>query len=84
MNWWECDNGTIKDIIKCDNDTIKDIIVTIKQIIRTQNIYYVKNKKTPRSMCYNVKKLTSSHLKKKNIRFTIKEVKKAARENGKG
>ena len=47
-------------------------IATIKGIILTQNAHYVKNQKTPHSMCWNMKKLKGSPL-----------IKKTTRENGK-
>ena len=36
----------------------------------TPNVHYVKNQKTLQSMCWNVKKLKSSHLLKKTVRET--------------
>ena len=67
-----------REIQECDSDTIKDVIkirlhmwqmsCNYKRIILPPNVHYVKNQKTLQSMCWNVKKLKSSHLVKKTVR----------------
>ena len=43
-------------------------MTTIKGIILKPYAHYVKNQKTLQSMCWNVKKLKSSHLIKRTAR----------------
>ena len=72
-----------KYLLECDSDKTKDVIRIIPHKWQTDcnyerdnadKKYSLKNQETPQSMCWNVKKLPSSHLVKKTAREFWKEI----------
>ena len=77
----ECDSDTTKDVIKIRLH-MWQVKATIKRIILTPTVHYVKNQKTLQSMCWNVKKLNSS-LSKENSQGEWKVITEIYRRNKK-